>query len=85
MTNNKDDLKKILKYILATLVLHNLLIDYDHNVPEEWIEDDDSSELDNPGRANDELDLPVPIGSSNDERCQQLVRYQLEQHVMQFL
>ncbi len=85
MTNNKDDLKKILKYILATLVLHNLLIDYDHNVPEEWIEDDDSSKLDNPDRANDELDLPVPIGSSNDERRQQLVRYQLEQHVMQFL
>ena len=82
ITNNKNDLKKILKFIIATVVLHNLLIEYDDEIPMEWVEYDDSSELDDPDRAINELELPVPIGSANDERRQQLVRYQLERHVV---
>ena len=83
ITDNKEDLKRILKYVSAAAILHNLLIEYDNEVPDDWIDFDDFSEMDDPNRAaDDELDVAVPVGSSSDERRQQLMRYHAEYHIM---
>ena len=83
ITEDKEDLKRILKYVSAAAILHNLLIEYDDEVPDDWIDFDDFSEMDDPNRAaDDELDVAVPVGSSSDERCQQLMRYHAEYHIM---
>ena len=83
ITEDKENLRRILKYVSAAAILHNLLIEYNDEVPDEWIDLDDFSELDDPNRsADDELDVAVPAGSSNDERRQQLLRYHEEYHIM---
>ena len=82
ITENKDDLKKILKYILAAAVLHNLLVSYEDEVPEDWIDRDDFSDFDDPDRAMDELNQPIAGNAPVDERRQQLLHYQLQHHVM---
>ena len=41
--------------------------------------------MDDPDRAlpeDDELDVAVPIGSASDQRCQQLMHYFNEFHIM---
>ena len=82
VTDNPKHMKKILDYILAASILHNLLLDC--SIPEEWMDTDDMSAIDDPDRsANDELDVAVPLGSANDLRRQQLMHYFNEFHVIE--
>ena len=82
VTDDPKHMKKILDYILAASILHNLLLDC--SIPEEWMDTDDMSAIDDPDRsANDELDVAVPLGSANDLRRQQLMHYFNEFHVIE--
>jgi hypothetical protein len=60
-------MKKILDYILAASILHDLLLDC--RIPEEWMDTDDMLAINDPNHvADDELDVAVPLGSANDLR-----------------
>jgi hypothetical protein len=76
-------MKRILDYILAATILHNLLLDC--KIPDEWVDTDDMSSIDDPDRAqsqDDELNVAVPVGSATDERRKQLMYYFNEFHVI---
>ena len=84
ITPDDKSLKKILRLIKATIVLHNILIHFgDDNIDEEWIDYDDFSDLDDWERApyeqGDVLNAPIPSYGRKDERHQQLLRY-FEEH-----
>jgi hypothetical protein len=82
-TDDPKDMKKILDYILAASILHNLLLDC--KIPDEWVDRDDVSSIDDPDRAqsqDDELTIAVPVGSGSDQRRQQLMHYFNEFHVI---
>ena len=75
--NERRTIKRILKYIDCCIVLHNLLIELDEDdVPEEWIDTDDFSDLDDldrmPSDSEDELNKAVPDGAPDDSRRTQL-------------
>jgi DDE superfamily endonuclease len=83
ITDDPKDTKKILDYILAASILHNLLLEC--KIPDEWVDRDDMSSIDDPDRAqsqDDELNIAVPVGSASDERRQQLMHYFNEFHVI---
>jgi hypothetical protein len=84
ITDDPKDMKKILDYVLAACILHNLLLDC--KIPDEWVDLDDISAIDDPDRAlpdDDELDVAVPVGSGSDQRRQQLMYYFNEFHVIE--
>ena len=84
VTDNPKDMKKILNYIMAACILHNLLLDC--LIPDEWIDRDDITDIDDPDCGclddNDELNLAVPEGAAGDHRRQQLLPYIREHHFM---
>ena len=82
ITNNPISLKKILKYVSATVVLHNMIIEIaeddndDESLP--WdINDEEISEIGDTTRVpeRDLLDYPVPTGSLPGTRRKQLMNY----------
>jgi hypothetical protein len=80
-----NSIKKILRLIKATIVLHNILIVFgDDNIDDEWIDYDDFSDLDDwervPYEEGDVLNTRVPSWARKDERRQQLLQY-FEEHV----
>jgi hypothetical protein len=76
ITDDPESLNSILKYIDATIVLHNMLIEFgdDDNLP--WRVDEDTlSDIDDPVNRIPErevLDAPVPVGSDPGTRREQL-------------
>ena len=80
ITNNPESLKRILCYIDATVVLHNMLIEFeggDMN-DELWnIEEETLSDIGDVTRVpeRDCLDLPLPPGSLPGTRREQLKQY----------
>ena len=84
ITDDPNDMKKILNYIMAACILHNLLLNC--LIPEEWIDNDDRSDIDDPDRGyideDDELNMAVPEGAPGDHRRQQLLSYICENHFM---
>jgi hypothetical protein len=85
ITPDANSIKKILRLIKATIVLHNILIEFgDDSVEENEIDFDDFSDLDDwervPYEDGDILNSRVPLGGKKDERRQQLLEY-FEEHV----
>ena len=86
MTADKNSIKKkILRLIKATVILHNMMIQFgDDSVEEEWIDYKEFSDLDDWERApyeeGDVLNAQVPVWGRKDERRQQLMRY-FEEHL----
>ena len=80
VSSDPEDMKKILMYVHAACILHNLLLECE--IPDEWIDRDDITDIDDPDRAwmreDDELNIAVPAGASNDIRREQLVNYMLQ-------
>jgi hypothetical protein len=75
-------MKKILDYVMAACIHHNLLLEC--LIPDEWINNDNTTDVNNPDCAclddNDKLNLAVPEGAVGDHRRQQLLHYILEHH-----
>jgi hypothetical protein len=93
ITNDKKSLRRILRYIDATIVLHNMLIDWNEaeNKNVAWDESvvTDLTSIDDANRApvlaeREVLDLPIPQGGQNDLRREQLMRYICETYVTRY-
>ena len=66
ITDNPESRRKLLKYIDATVVLHNMLIEFGEDDDERnpWMtEDDYMSDIDEQVPERTALDLAVPDGS----------------------
>jgi DDE superfamily endonuclease len=84
ITEEKRSLKQILSLLKATVVLHNLLIDLRERDKEEWIDDDDFSDIDDDERApnlsaTDVINRSIGINDAKDERRKRL-QYYFEEH-----
>jgi hypothetical protein len=80
ITNDKNTLENIIRYIDATVVLHNMLIEFgdgdDPDAP--WsLEDEELSDIGDETRVpeRDLLDLPTPQGAAPGTRRDQLKNY----------
>jgi hypothetical protein len=76
ITNEKSSVRRILQMIECCIILHNLLIDTDDDIPDVWLDEfeDDVSEV---GAAIGEYDYSLPIldQDSCDERRQRCIDY----------
>jgi hypothetical protein len=89
INDDKRSLKRILefcKYIDCTIILHNLLMERKDEIPDEWLDLDDFSDIDDEGHApggdDDVLNHAVPNNVPSDQRWSDLMVYQNETHVM---
>jgi hypothetical protein len=74
---NADDAQKIVEFVGAAVILHNLLIGAP--IEDEWLEDEEFLELGNDDALNQELDAnDTPNG---DNRRQQLMGYFAEEGI----
>ena len=84
--DDKKSLKRILEYIDCTIILHNLLMERKDEIPDDWMDLDDFSDIDDAGRApggdDDVLNQAVPDNAPSDQRRSDLMVYQNERHVM---
>ena len=72
VTDVPESTWRIVKLIKCTVILHNFLIsEKEPEVPDEWLEDDDTSHL----NETDELDAFIPPDSPNNLRQTQLMTY----------
>ena len=89
ITNNPDSLKRILMYIDATVVLHNMLIEFgdDSDDGVAWdVEDEELTRLDDAERVPTEsgLSSSIPEWASKGTRREQLKNYICERYVPSF-
>jgi hypothetical protein len=86
INDDKRSLKRILEYIDCTIILYNLLMERKDEIPDEWLDLDDFSDIDDEGRApggdDDVLNQAVPNNAPSDQRRLDLMVYQNETHVM---
>ena len=78
ITNKKKSLRRILRLVEATIILHNMLLTCNENMKmNEWIDDDDISAYDAEGREEDQTELmkAVPEWMPNDARRSQLLQH----------
>jgi hypothetical protein len=84
--DSKDSLKRILEYIDCAMILHNLLQERNDEIPDEWMDLNDFSDIDDAGAApggNDNvLNKAVPDNAPSDQRRSDLMVYHNERHVM---
>jgi hypothetical protein len=79
ITEDKRSLLRILRLIDATIILHNILIEFGEDDITDWIDFDDFSDLDDALRApyeeGDELNKAVPNWMPKDTRRTRLLHY----------
>ena len=84
--NNSKSMKRILMYIDATVVLHNMLLQFGgDSVCDEWETDEVLTAIDAKDRIPEEdiLGLPIPDGAPAGTRHEQLKEYIRETYVPQ--
>ena len=88
ITNDKKSLEKILRYIDATVVLHNMIIEYGEELKasDPWNVHETLSDIDDAARApeRDVLDLPLPTGALPGTRREQLKNFVRDHFVPSF-
>jgi len=86
VNNKASSVRRIVRMIDATIILHNMLIEFGEEENTAWIDEKDFSDLDDGDRApyedGDELNRPIPGWAPKDERRQQLLRYFKERFFM---
>ena len=79
VTEDIISLKRILQLIDATVMLHNILIEFGEAEIEEWIDYDDFSDIDEATRApyeeDDELNQALPEWAQMHTRRKQILQY----------
>jgi len=74
-----SSVRRIVCLINATIILHNMLIEFGEEENTAWIDEKDFSDLADGERAHyedgDELNLAIPGWAPKDERRQQLLCY----------
>jgi hypothetical protein len=77
ITEDVKSLKRILQVIDATIILHNILVEFGEEEQEDWIDFDDFSDMDEAERApcneDDELNEAVPEWAPKDTRRNQIL------------
>ena len=74
--DDKKSFRKILNYIDATIILHNLLLDFNSDECDEFVEDDDVSAVDASDEpAGDNIFHPIQPGAVKDQRRRDLLNY----------
>ena len=86
LTDDPRTLRDILLFLDACVILHNFLLmkKKEEDTNNEWMDDDDDdvSTMEDPSRLfgeGDELHLPVPEGSRNDMKRDQLMYYAIDE------
>jgi DDE superfamily endonuclease len=77
ITKDKNSIRRILQLIDATVILHNMLIEFGEDEKEDWIDFDDFSEIamQSPYEENDELNHAIPLWAPKDTRRSQILAY----------
>ena len=79
ITEDVKSLKRILQVIDATIILHNMLVEFGEEEQEDWIDFDDFSDMDEAERApyneDDELNEAIPEWAPKDTRRKQILQY----------
>ena len=79
VTDDPNSVRLILRLLDATVILHNMLIEYGEEEKDEWIDCDDFSDYDDelraPFRVGDVLNTAVAASTPRDTRRSQLLRY----------
>lgn len=83
ITEDDESLKRIMQLIEATVILHNMLIEFREEEVKEWIDYSDFSDLDDHTRAvyeeqNHELSRGLSAAAPKDERRRRLMRFFME-------
>jgi DDE superfamily endonuclease len=88
ITEDDHSLRKVLQLVDATIILHNMLIEWGEEEEEAWIDFDDFSDLDDAMRApyeeGDELNAGIPDFMAKDTRRRRLLNY-FKEHESLFL
>lgn len=88
ITNDKTSLERILRYIDATVVLHNMIIEFGEDLDEDnpWNVNENLSDIDDATRIpeRDVLDAPLPVGALPGTRRDQLKDYVREHFIPRF-
>ena len=87
LTEDPSSMRRILETIDCCVILHNLMIEQHDEIPDDWRDDDEFSDIDDDERAppiddEHELNVAVPNNACNDKRRRQLTTYLNEVHVM---
>jgi DDE superfamily endonuclease len=86
LTEDRASLRRILQMIDATVILHNILIEWGEEEDTSWIDFDDFSDLDDAMRApyqeGDELNEAIPTWMAKDTRRQRILNYLKEYDIM---
>jgi len=81
-----SSVRRIVRLIDATIILHNVLIEFGEEENTAWIDEKDFSDLADGERApyedGDELNSAIPGWAPKDERRQQLLRHFKERFFM---
>ena len=84
ITEDKKTICEILETLEATVIVHNMLIEFGEEEREDWIDLDDFSDIDDAERApyeeGDALNSGIPFGSPKDLRRTRLMHYFEEHH-----
>lgn len=72
ITKRKGSIKKILVFVDACIVLHNILTRKNEPIEDEWLIEE---EPDHGDWTLDQLCEPVPVGADDDTRRTQLLYY----------
>jgi hypothetical protein len=79
ITEDIKSLKRILQIIDATIILHNMLIEFGEEDPEDWIDFEVFSDMDeaacSPYDEDDELNEAVPEWAPKGTRRNQILQY----------
>jgi DDE superfamily endonuclease len=88
ITEEKKSIRHILQLIDASVILHNILIEWGEAEEDKWIDFDDFSDLDDamrvPYEEGDELNQGIPLWMAKDTRRQRLLAY-FKEHENLFL
>ena len=69
ITEDQQSIKKVLKVIDCCVILHNRLLSWKDEVPEEFVEEEDKDHYDN------HLSTPITDDMRKDERPQRLLEF----------
>jgi hypothetical protein len=77
INEDQASIRRILQLLDATVILHNMLIEFGEEENEEWIDYDDFSDIamQSPYEDGDELNRAVPLWAPKDTRRNQLLHY----------
>jgi len=78
VTEKKSSLRRILRLVEATIILHNMLLTCNENMEvKAWIDEDDISDCNAEGQEEDQTELmkAVPEWMPNDTRRNQLLQH----------